>query len=319
MTVRNYGGPHRGRVYRPRQLGWTRSSSRRRPASSGSNTHPSSRPSGSSPPSSPSSANLLAAVVFTVIVVNRTRLRSAWVVAGTMLSILLVGVIYALLLHGSTRSSPAAPPSPTSSSTWSTPILVPLFWIAFVPKGSLTRRRSAALGHLPARPISLTPSPVERQRQVRLPLPQSPHLRLAPRPSQRNPHRGGLSARRQCPGPSSTAASPRGHLPADDFAGLPAIRRSLSTENTPGTAFAWMFAIAESDSLFTTPVSVTRPLFTIMWIALYPSGGSSVIPPAALATDGACPKAHRAARVPPQRGLRVDPPVHRRTDPVVHR
>ncbi len=85
------------------------------------------------------STNLLVAVVFTVIVFNRTRLRSAWVVAGTMLSILLVGVIYALLLHGSTELSGGSAIANVLLHMV-TPILVPLFWIAFVPKGSLTRR-----------------------------------------------------------------------------------------------------------------------------------------------------------------------------------
>jgi hypothetical protein len=70
---------------------------------------------------------------------NRTVFRSAWVVAGTMLSILLVGVIYALLLHGLTELSGGSAVANVLVHMV-TPVVVPLFWIFFVDKGGLTWR-----------------------------------------------------------------------------------------------------------------------------------------------------------------------------------
>jgi hypothetical protein len=83
--------------------------------------------------------NLLVAVVFTGIAANRTVFRFAWVVAGTMLSILLVGVIYALLLHGLTELSGGSAVANVLVHMV-TPVVVPLFWIFFVDKGGLTWR-----------------------------------------------------------------------------------------------------------------------------------------------------------------------------------
>ena len=53
-----------------------------------------------------------------------------------MLSILLVGIIYALLLHGLTELSGGSALA-NSLLHWWTPALVPLYWIFFTPKGSL--------------------------------------------------------------------------------------------------------------------------------------------------------------------------------------
>jgi hypothetical protein len=83
--------------------------------------------------------NLLVAAVFTAIAAGRTALRSDGIVAGTMLSILLVGVIYALLLHGRGELSGHSAVA-NALLHMVTPIGVPLFWIAFTPKGNLTRR-----------------------------------------------------------------------------------------------------------------------------------------------------------------------------------
>jgi hypothetical protein len=83
--------------------------------------------------------NLIVAAVFTALALNRTFLRREWIVAGTMLSILLVGVIYALLLHGMLELSGGSALSNTLLHMV-TPILVPLYWIAFTPKGHLSRR-----------------------------------------------------------------------------------------------------------------------------------------------------------------------------------
>jgi len=83
--------------------------------------------------------NLLVAVVFTALATNLTPLRSNWIVAGTMLSILLVGAIYALLLHGLTELSGGSAVANVLLHM-ATPILVPLFCIFFAPKGDLTHR-----------------------------------------------------------------------------------------------------------------------------------------------------------------------------------
>jgi hypothetical protein len=80
--------------------------------------------------------NLLVAVVFTALAVERTPMRAPWVVAGTMLSILLVGVIYGLLLHGTMELSGGSAVANVLNHM-ATPVLVPLFWIIFTPKGEL--------------------------------------------------------------------------------------------------------------------------------------------------------------------------------------
>jgi hypothetical protein len=83
--------------------------------------------------------NLLVAVVFTFVAMNRTALRSNWVIAGTMLSIVLVGVIVALLLRGALELSGGSALVDKLVHV-ATPVLVPSFWIFFVRKGGLTWR-----------------------------------------------------------------------------------------------------------------------------------------------------------------------------------
>ena len=80
--------------------------------------------------------NLLVAVVFTAVAAGRTRLRAGWVVAGTMLAIVLVGVVYGLLLHGTMELSGGSAVANVLNHM-ATPILVPIFWIVFTPKGQL--------------------------------------------------------------------------------------------------------------------------------------------------------------------------------------
>jgi hypothetical protein len=87
--------------------------------------------------------NLLVAVVFTSITFSRPRghsLRSIlcapWFVAGTTLSILLVGVIYILLLHG-TQELAGNSLLANNLLHFVTPTVVPLFWLFFVRKGEL--------------------------------------------------------------------------------------------------------------------------------------------------------------------------------------
>jgi len=83
--------------------------------------------------------NLLVAGVFTAIALDNPALRADWVIAGTMLSILLVGVIYGLLLHGLVELSGGSRIANVLVHLV-TPALVPLFWIVFMRKGGLTWR-----------------------------------------------------------------------------------------------------------------------------------------------------------------------------------
>jgi hypothetical protein len=79
--------------------------------------------------------NLLVAIVFTCIAIRRASVPS-WVVAGTALSILLVGVTYSLLLHGTIELSGGSSIA-NQLTHFVTPALAPLFWVFFVPKGTL--------------------------------------------------------------------------------------------------------------------------------------------------------------------------------------
>jgi hypothetical protein len=83
--------------------------------------------------------NFLVAVVFTSIAINRGVLRSEWVVAGAMQSIVMVGVSNALLLWGALELSGGSALVDKLLHI-ATPALVPLFWIIFVRKGNLTWR-----------------------------------------------------------------------------------------------------------------------------------------------------------------------------------
>jgi hypothetical protein len=83
--------------------------------------------------------NLLVAVVFTCVAIDRGVLRSERIVTGTMLSIVMVGVVNALLLWGALELSGGSALVDKLVHV-ATPVLVPLFWIFFVRKGNLTWR-----------------------------------------------------------------------------------------------------------------------------------------------------------------------------------
>lgn len=83
--------------------------------------------------------NILVAVVFSCIAVGRSRLRADWVVAGTMLSIVLVGVVYSLLLRGTLEMSGGSKLVDTLLHDV-TPVCAPLYWIFFPRKGRLAWR-----------------------------------------------------------------------------------------------------------------------------------------------------------------------------------
>jgi hypothetical protein len=83
--------------------------------------------------------NLLVAIVMAGIAFDRPAFRCASLVGGTTLAILLVGVIYSLLLRGLLHLSGGAKVADFIMH-YVVPVLVPLYWLAFVPKGRLKRR-----------------------------------------------------------------------------------------------------------------------------------------------------------------------------------
>ena len=83
--------------------------------------------------------NLLVGVVFGCIAIDRGGLRADWIVAGTVLSIVLVGVVYALLLRGALELSGGSALVDRLLHEV-TPVCAPLFWIFFARKGRLTGR-----------------------------------------------------------------------------------------------------------------------------------------------------------------------------------
>lgn len=83
--------------------------------------------------------NVLVAIVFSCIVLDRGMLRADWIVAGTTLSILLVGVVNALLLWGLLELSGGSALVDRLLHVV-TPACAPLFWIFFARKGGLAGR-----------------------------------------------------------------------------------------------------------------------------------------------------------------------------------
>jgi hypothetical protein len=83
--------------------------------------------------------NILVGVVFSSIALDRGRLRAGWIVAGTTLSIMLVGVVYALLLRGALELSGGSKLVDALLHD-ATPVSALLFWIFFARKGGLAWR-----------------------------------------------------------------------------------------------------------------------------------------------------------------------------------
>lgn len=83
--------------------------------------------------------NLAVAFLFTAIAFSRPFKRLPFLLGGATLAILLVGIVYALLLRGLLDLSGGARRTDLLLHT-ATPILVPLYWLAFAPKGGLARR-----------------------------------------------------------------------------------------------------------------------------------------------------------------------------------
>ena len=83
--------------------------------------------------------NLLVAIVFTGIAIGREPFAHSSLLGATTLYILLVGIIYGLLLHGLQELSGGSAIA-NILLHMVTPILVPIFWLMFIPKGKLTQR-----------------------------------------------------------------------------------------------------------------------------------------------------------------------------------
>ncbi len=83
-------------------------------------------------------ANLLVAAAFGGLAAAGA-LRPPWLLAGATLSILLVGVVYGLLLHGLVELSGGSQVANVLLHMAS-PVLAPLCWLAFAPKGRLRPR-----------------------------------------------------------------------------------------------------------------------------------------------------------------------------------
>lgn len=82
---------------------------------------------------------LLVAVVFSGIALGRTAFAGSWLVAGTALATLLVGLVQRLLLHG-LRILQGGDLVGDVLLHQVVPVLVPLFWLVVVPKGRLRWR-----------------------------------------------------------------------------------------------------------------------------------------------------------------------------------
>jgi hypothetical protein len=92
-------------------------------------------------------ANLLVALTFTSVAFGR-RTRAPFLLGGVMLAILLVGIVYGLLLNGLLELSGGALLADMLLHKV-TPVLVPLWWLAFAPKGGLRPRHPLLWALLP--------------------------------------------------------------------------------------------------------------------------------------------------------------------------
>ena len=84
-------------------------------------------------------ANLLLAVTFTGVALRRPEFAAPSLLGGVTQAILLVGVVYGLLLRDLVELSGGAKVADVLLHHV-TPVLGPLFWLAYVPKGGLRRR-----------------------------------------------------------------------------------------------------------------------------------------------------------------------------------
>lgn len=84
--------------------------------------------------------NLIVAAIFTALALARTP--HPRLLAGTALAIALVGIVYQGVLRGQVPMSPGGPVADLLLHAL-TPLLVPLYWLAFARKGALRWRDPA--------------------------------------------------------------------------------------------------------------------------------------------------------------------------------
>jgi hypothetical protein len=84
-------------------------------------------------------ANLTLAIVLTGVALGRRSYGAPSLLGGAALSMLLVGIIYSLLLRDLVQLSGGAELANVLLH-YTTPILAPLFWLAYAPKGALRAR-----------------------------------------------------------------------------------------------------------------------------------------------------------------------------------
>lgn len=83
--------------------------------------------------------NFLVALLFTHVAIAGLRPGHAWAAGGLALSIMLVGIVFALLLQGLRELSGAGALANFLLHRLN-PVLVPLFWLSLVPKNTLSFR-----------------------------------------------------------------------------------------------------------------------------------------------------------------------------------
>jgi len=93
-------------------------------------------------------ANVLVAVVMVRRAFSVDPPRHAWLLGGVVVIIGLVGVVYTLLLRGLLELSGGAALA-NLLLHYVTPVLAPLYWLLFAPKGGLRYRDTAAWCALP--------------------------------------------------------------------------------------------------------------------------------------------------------------------------
>ena len=113
--------------------------------------------------------NLLVAIVFTTLAAKSSPAIHPSLVAATTLYILLVGIIYGLLLRGTLDLHGREIISNTIFHVV-IPILVPIFWLIFTPKGHLTRRDPLRWAIYPTPLTSSTPSSAANSTPLPLPI-----------------------------------------------------------------------------------------------------------------------------------------------------
>jgi len=93
-------------------------------------------------------ANGLSAILLSAVALGLTGFVSPARLGGVAIAMLLVGVVYGLLLRGMLELSGGAKLADTLMHLV-TPVLVPAFWLLFVPKGGLNRRDPVLWAVLP--------------------------------------------------------------------------------------------------------------------------------------------------------------------------